>query len=205
MAMKSSFFEKLKKGMGIEEPIEKEKEKQKPEKKTQTKNRASAEAKVKMETKLPMHPKKLEIKTKPVEEPSSSQETKVKNEDKVLIAPQKEKDWFEPEGQLAVDIYQTKDELIIQSAIAGIKPENLEILIESDIVTIKGRRENSSSLSEKNYFIQECYWGVFSREIILPVEVDPNRVEATMKEGILTIKLPKILRERKRKVSIKKE
>jgi len=203
--MKSSFFEKLKKGMGVEEPIEEEKEKQKPEKKTQAKNRASAKIKLKMETKLPMPPKKLEIKTKPVEEPSSSQEAKVKDEDFVLIAPQKEKDWFEPEGQLAVDICQTKDELIIQSAIAGIKPEDLEILIEGDIVTIRGRRENSSSLSEENYFVQECYWGAFSREIILPVEVDPNRVEATMKEGILTIRLPKILRERKRKVSIKKE
>lgn len=200
MVTKSSFFEKLKKGMSIEESIE-EKEK-KPERKTKVKIKAK-------EIKIPIIPKKIEIETKPVEEPTKEKEkvdeVKASSSHLTNTHVKKEKDWFEPEGQLTVDVYQTKDELIIQSAVAGIKPEDLEILIEGDVITIKGRRENFSSLlSEGNYFIQECYWGAFSREIILPVEVDPNRVEATMKEGILTIRLPKISRERKRKISIKR-
>ena len=193
--MKSSFFEKLKKGMSIEEPIEEEKkEKEKePEKKRRVKTKVK-------EIKISMTPKKLEIKTKPVEEPT-------KEKEKIgQVKTMKKKDWFKPEGQLVIDVFQTKDKLIIQSAVAGINPEDLEILIEGDVVTIRGKRENSSLLpGEGNYFVQECYWGAFSREIILPVEVDPNRVEATMKEGILTIILSKILRERKRKVNVKRE
>lgn len=111
--------------------------------------------------------------------------------------------WFTLEGQLAIDVYQTEGELIIQSAIAGIKPEDLDIAIEGDKVTIKGKREKPTEKGERNYFYQECYWGSFSREIILPVEIDPSRAEATFKEGILTIRMPKIEREKKRKIEIK--
>lgn len=112
--------------------------------------------------------------------------------------------WFTPEGQLAIDVYQTERELIIQSAIAGIKPEDLDISIEGDKVTIKGKREKPTEKEERNYFYQECYWGPFSREIILPVEVDPSRAEASFEEGVLTIRIPKIEREKKRKIEVKK-
>ena len=70
-------------------------------------------------------------------------------------------------------------------------------------MNIKGAREKPIEESSTNYFYQECYWGPFSREIILPCEVDPSRVEATMKEGILTIRIPKIEREKKRKILVK--
>ncbi len=170
----SNFFEKLKKGMGIEEPIE-EKVEEKIEKKPK---------KV-----IIKKSKKLEIKAEPIEPVVEEKEEK------------KEK-WFEPEGQLAVDVYQTENDLVIQSAIAGIKPENLDISMERDVITIKGIREKP--FEEKgDYFSQECYWGPFSRKIILPVEVDPNRATAEMKEGILTIRIPKILREKKRKIVVK--
>ncbi|GAH21149.1 unnamed protein product, partial [marine sediment metagenome] len=69
----------------------------------------------------------------------------------------------------------------------------------------KSFEDTAYSTAPGNYFAQECYWGPFSREVILPVEVDPSRVEAAMKEGILTIRIPKILREKKRKISIKSE
>jgi HSP20 family protein len=116
----------------------------------------------------------------------------------------KENKWFEPEGQLTVDVYQTNGEIVIQTAIAGVKPEELDISIENDMVTIRGARERAFEKEEKNYFYQECYWGRFSREIILPAEVDGPRAEATMKEGILTIRIPKIEKEGKKKIMVKR-
>jgi len=107
------------------------------------------------------------------------------------------------EGQLAIDVYQTDAELVIQSAIAGVKTENLDISIEADTVLIRGNRQEPPEQGEKNYFYQECYWGPFSRQIILPEETDPSRAEAVMKEGILTIRIPKIEREKKRKITVK--
>lgn len=117
--------------------------------------------------------------------------------------PEKEKEeWFEPEGQLAIDVYQTQTELVIQTAIAGVKPEDLDISMERDIVTIKGCRQKPTE-ENGDYFTQECYWGPFSREVILPVEIDPDRAIASMKEGILIIKIPKILREKKRTIKVR--
>ncbi|MCH8741414.1 Hsp20/alpha crystallin family protein [Patescibacteria group bacterium] len=112
-------------------------------------------------------------------------------------------EWFTPEGKLAIDVYQTDLDIVIQTPIAGVKKGDLDISIENDMVIIKGNREKPSGIEEKNYFYQECYWGPFSRQIILPVEGDPSRIKATMKDGILTLKIPKIERERKRKVEIK--
>jgi len=115
----------------------------------------------------------------------------------------KESGWLNNEGQLAVDVYQTENELVIQSAIAGIKTEDLDVLVEDDVLTIKGTRLNPYQADSIDYFIQECYWGPFSRKIILPVEVDASRTDASMKDGILTIRLPKIQREKKKKITIK--
>jgi len=111
-------------------------------------------------------------------------------------------EWLSNEGQLAVDVYQTESDLVVQAAIAGIKVEDLDVLIEDEVITIKGTRPNP--LQENgDYFIEECYWGVFSRKIILPVEVDSSRADATMKEGILTIRIPKVQREKKKKLIVK--
>ena len=117
------------------------------------------------------------------------------------VFPNKEKKWPEPEGQLAVDVYQTEDELIIQSAVAGVKPESLDITAQGDTVSIKGSRENNQK-EEKNYFYQECYWGKFSREIIMPTEADASRAQASMTDGILTIRIPKIEKDKKKKISV---
>ncbi|MFH1462389.1 MAG: Hsp20/alpha crystallin family protein, partial [bacterium] len=107
----------------------------------------------------------------------------------------------EPEGELAIDVYQTEDDLVIQSAIAGVKPNTLDVSMEKDIVIIRGMRKKP--FEEKgDYFSQECYWGAFSREIILPSEVNPNQSKAEMKDGILTIRIPKMLREKKRRIVI---
>lgn len=113
------------------------------------------------------------------------------------------KEWFAQEGQLVVDVYQTEENLVIQSVIAGVRIEDLDIFIENDMVIIRGKREKPEETGERNYFCQECYWGPFSRKIILSEEVDPGRVEATMKNGILTLKFPKIQRDKKRKIEIR--
>lgn len=200
----SSFFEKLKKGMGIE--IEEELEKKV---KTEEVSKETKPKKNQKEEKLPEKEKKEpKIKTISIETEKEKIELPEKKEVKKEI-PQKpqekieeKKEWPEPEGELAVDVYQTEEDLVIQTVIAGVKPEDLDVSIERDILTIRGIRRRP--FEEKgDYFVRECFWGSFAKEIILPVEVDPNQVEATMKEGILTIRIPKILREKKRIIKVK--
>jgi len=192
--------------MEITEPLEestetkiKEKVKEKTTKKIPAKKSASSTDAP--ERRKPEEPKKLKIKAVPVEEELEKMKESASSTD----APERrkaEEKWFEPEGQLAIDVYQTANELIIQSAIAGVKAENLDIIMEGDMMTIKGRRERPLG-EEGDYFSQECFWGPFKREIILPAEIDPGRVQATMKEGVLIIRLPKILREKKQIIKIK--
>jgi len=103
-------------------------------------------------------------------------------------------DYEEPEteGQLAIDVYQTDKKIIIKSTIAGVKPEDLKISLHHDLLTIKGIRSADTEINEEDYLYQECYWGSFSRSIILPAEVDNKRVEAELENGVLTISLYKI-------------
>jgi len=117
----------------------------------------------------------------------------------------KKESWFEAEGQLAVDVYQTEKELVILSAIAGVKPEDINISGQGDVVIIRGRRERPVKDKEENYFYQECYWGPFSKEIILPVEADASRATAAMTEGVLIIRIPKIERKKEKKIIVKED
>jgi len=109
----------------------------------------------------------------------------------------------EPEGQLTVDVYQTEDDIVIQSTVAGVKQEDLIIDITGESVSIRGKRGQTESINDEDYFYQECYWGRFSRSIILPQEINPDKTRASLKDGILTIKLPKLERERHKKLRIK--
>lgn len=97
----------------------------------------------------------------------------------------------EEEGELTVDIYDAGGSIVIQATVAGVKPENLDISITSDSVTIRGKREREEKVSESNYYYNELFWGNFSRSVILPEEIDENEAEATLKYGLLTIRLPK--------------
>ena len=106
----------------------------------------------------------------------------------------KEEEWLEDEdeeGQLAVDAYQDDESVTIKAPIAGVNIEDLEISITDEVVTIKGQRRNDTETDRENYFVQECYWGGFMRSYILPVSVDAGKAEATLRSGILTIKIPK--------------
>ena len=94
------------------------------------------------------------------------------------------------EGQLAVDVAQTEDELIVIAAMAGTPPENIELHLHNDLLTIRGERKSPiGEMSE--HFYQECYWGKFSRSIILPVDVKAEMIHATYSNGVLIIRLPK--------------
>ena len=95
------------------------------------------------------------------------------------------------EGQLTIDVYQTDNDIVIKSTIAGVKPEDLDVAINNDMVTIKGERKNDDVIPQESYYYQECYWGGFSRSILLPVDVISDKAEASLKNGILTIRLPK--------------
>jgi HSP20 family protein len=114
--------------------------------------------------------------------------------------------WFddEPEeGQLTVDMYQTPTEIVIKSMVAGVKPEDLDISIARDTVTIKGKRETERFVSEDDYFHQELYWGSFSRTIMLPAEIDVEEADAIEKHGLLIIKMPKIDKNRQTRLKVK--
>lgn len=87
--------------------------------------------------------------------------------------------------------------------VAGVKPEDLELSIARDIITIRGKREENRNIDEENYFAKELYWGKFSRTISLPAEVEPEEVEATEKHGLITVKIKKVDKEKKNTVKVK--
>jgi len=107
------------------------------------------------------------------------------------------------EGQLTIDVYQTDSDIVIKSTIAGVKPEDLDVRISNDMITIKGERRKEEQVEEENYYYQECYWGAFSRSVILPVDVVAEKIEAAMKNGILTIRLPKSDVNKTKKIQVR--
>ncbi len=128
--------------------------------------------------------------------------------DRVAVREKKQEkqDWIEEENEeaeLAVDVYQTSGDIVVQTFVAGVKPEDLELSIARDMITIKGHREEGRAIDESNYFAKELYWGKFSRTISLPAEVEPEEVEATEKHGLLTVKIKKVDKEKKNSVKIK--
>ncbi len=104
-----------------------------------------------------------------------------------------EEPWIadELEGQLSVDVYQKGNGIVVKSTIAGVEPEDLEIFLNRDMLTIKGKREQEGRVERGDFFIRECYWGKFSRTIILPSDVKSEEAKATLKDGVLTISMPK--------------
>lgn len=107
------------------------------------------------------------------------------------------------EGQLTIDVYQTESDIVIKSTIAGVKPEDLDVSINNDMITIRGDRKQDEQVPPENYYYQECYWGSFSRSVILPIDVVPDKIEASMKNGILTIRMPKAVNSRTKKIQVR--
>lgn len=130
-----------------------------------------------------------EKEEKPVRKHSSNEEDNWIEEDK--------------EGELTVDVYQTSDYIIVKSMIAGVRPEDLDVTITRDMITIRGKREAERVENEDDYFVRELYWGTFSRTIQLPQEIDVDEAEAVEKHGLLILKLPKMDKKRQSKLKVK--
>ncbi len=107
------------------------------------------------------------------------------------------------DGELALDVYQTPSDIIVQTFVAGVKPEDLEINITRDMITIRGKRQESHKVQKDDFFSQELYWGSFSRTVSLPQEVEPDEAEAIERHGLLTIRLPKIDKNKKSNLKVK--
>lgn len=107
------------------------------------------------------------------------------------------------EGQLTIDVYQTENDVVIKSTIAGVKPEDLDVSINNDMVTIRGDRKNEEEVTGENYYYQECYWGSFSRSVVMPTDIIPEKAEASLKNGILTIRLPKAATNKVKKIQVR--
>lgn len=102
-------------------------------------------------------------------------------------------------------MYQTPSEIVIESTIAGIKPEDIDIDVTNDSVTIRGARRREKEVKDEDYYFRECYWGKFSRSVILPQEVNPENADVSFKNGLLSIRLPKLVRRRTKKLKIRTE
>ena len=179
-----SFFEKLKNSIGVEETVKKTvEEEEKPQKQDVQKSQ------------------KIHVRGATKREEETLRQAQGKKSSKKEEA--EESSWFEPEGELAVDVYQNNGEIVIQSTIAGVSSDDLDVNIENDVVTISGERRNPNEEEDKSYFYQECYWGPFSRQIILPEEIDTSRIEASMKDGVFTLRLPKLERQKVKRIKVR--
>lgn len=107
------------------------------------------------------------------------------------------------EGELSVDVYQTPTHIVIKAMIAGVRPEDLDVSITRDMVTIRGKRERHTEGTTGDFFFQELYWGSFSRTIVLPQEVEIEEAEAVEKHGLLVIRLPKMDKSRQAKLKVR--
>lgn len=129
------------------------------------------------------------------------EEKKGKKKSKEQKEEKGKKDWPESRGQLAADIYETENDFCIQTPIAGVNQEDIEIFVERNMLIIRGERAETDITQNKKYFHKECYWGSFSRQTMLPDDVNTQKITASFKKGILTIKIPK-KKEEKRKINI---
>lgn len=107
------------------------------------------------------------------------------------------------EAQLTVDVFQTPTEIIVKTIVAGVRPEDVDISITRETVTIRGSRHGDMTVQDHDYFHQELFWGQFSRTIMLPQEVEPDKASATEKNGLLTIKIPKIDKHKEKRLRVK--
>jgi HSP20 family protein len=141
-----------------------------------------------------------------MEEPA--EEERVSTRERIIVKEEDESPWVEDEaeneeGELTVDVYQTADMIVVKSMIAGVRPEDLDISITRDMVTIKGKREEERVAKDEDYVARELYWGSFSRAIELPEEIDVDEAEAIEKHGLLILKLPKLDKRRQSKLKVK--
>lgn len=119
------------------------------------------------------------------------------------VLSQNQYDEEHTEGQLALDVYQTKNNIVILAPIAGVKLEDMTVAVTDDVLTIKGKRNLDTNVPDEDYLTQECFWGDFSRSIVLPASVDTGKIAAKFKDGVLQIEIPKIEKVKQKIIRIK--
>jgi HSP20 family protein len=120
-------------------------------------------------------------------------------------APAVDDEWDEDEtvpGQLAVDVFETREKLVVKARTAGVNKNDLDVSISDNQLTIHGTLSSGSEEGVENYFLQECYWGEFSRTIALPVPVKEEEIEAVLKDGVLTISFGKLQQDTVKKIQV---
>jgi HSP20 family protein len=120
-------------------------------------------------------------------------------------APAVDDEWDEDDsvpGQLAVDVYETREKLVVKARTAGVNKSDLDVSISDNQLTIRGTLSSGSEDGVENYFLQECYWGEFSRTIALPVPVKEEEIEAVLKDGVLTISFGKLQQDTIKKIQV---
>ena len=105
-------------------------------------------------------------------------------------------------GQLAVDVYETKEKLFVKGRVAGVNKNELDVSISDNTLTVKGTLSSGTEDGVENYFLQECYWGEFSRSMVLPVAVKEDEIEAVLKDGVLTISFSKVKQDTVKKIQV---
>jgi len=119
--------------------------------------------------------------------------------------PAADDEWDEDEsvpGQLAVDVYETREKLVVKARTAGVNKSDLDVSISDNQLTVRGTLSSGSEEGVENYFLQECYWGEFSRTIALPVPVKEEEIEAVLKDGVLTISFVKLQQDTIKKIQV---
>jgi len=114
-------------------------------------------------------------------------------------------DWDEDDivpGQLAVDVYETKEKLVVKARTAGVNKHDLDVSISDNTLSIRGTLSAGTEDDVENYFVQECYWGEFSRSLALPVPVKEDEIEAVLKDGVLTVSFTKVKQDTVKKIQV---
>lgn len=137
----------------------------------------------------------------------SDEETTPVQDDSTAQPPSTDDSWDENDegdmpGQLAVDVYETDEKLVVKARTAGVNKSDLDVSISDGILTISGTLSSGDDTAATHWHVQECYWGEFSRTLALPVQVKEDEVEAVLKDGVLTISFTKIKQEQARKIEI---
>jgi len=128
----------------------------------------------------------------------------VMQDDDAIAAPAAD-EWDEEDavpGQLAVDVYETKEKLVVKARTAGVNKPDLDVSISDNTLSIRGTLSAGNEEDVENYFVQECYWGEFSRSIALPVPVKEDEIEAVLKDGVLTISFTKVKQDTVKKIQV---
>jgi len=111
---------------------------------------------------------------------------------------------FSEEGQLTVDVYQTDTHLVIVAPVAGVEAEDLNVTVsDKEVLTVSGSREMHREVRDEDFLSKECFWGAFSRSIVLPDGLDVEDISATFRRGVLKIEIPKIKKQKKKKIKVK--